>query len=352
MALPSSGPISLGAMATEFGDAQPNSLSEYYRNGALVKDYMQGPGITIPTSGAVSLGQFYGAVGVTPTGYATLGGTIDGLRFVDEINYRRSATLPTQSTEWGGGNSSTSGYVAGESASNATQYVSALRFSPETTLSISATASAGRTCAAANSTTHIYWAGGWQGAINSIVNIIDGLVFSNESRVTAGAMAAAKHRHGAFNSSTTAYWPGGLNSTGNISYHDTMVFSTLSKSFIAGLTPRRNLCAFNSTTSGYTSPGNTDPGSGTVIPNITSYLRFATNSQGNTGFVLSVARNWSGAYNSTEKGYICGGRDTSSNARDEIDAMSFTTETSTGLTTRLASTRGTGVAGFQSGGIL
>ena len=36
MTLPSSGTISLGQIATEFSDSQPNSMSEFYRNGSLV----------------------------------------------------------------------------------------------------------------------------------------------------------------------------------------------------------------------------------------------------------------------------------------------------------------------------
>ncbi len=36
MTLPSSGTISLGEIATEFSDSQPNSMSEFYRDGSLV----------------------------------------------------------------------------------------------------------------------------------------------------------------------------------------------------------------------------------------------------------------------------------------------------------------------------
>jgi len=38
MTLPSSGAISLGDIATEFGDTAPHSMSEFYRNGGLVPD--------------------------------------------------------------------------------------------------------------------------------------------------------------------------------------------------------------------------------------------------------------------------------------------------------------------------
>lgn len=49
MTLPASGPISLGDIATEFGGAAPHSISEYY-----------GAAAGVPTSGAISLGDFHG----------------------------------------------------------------------------------------------------------------------------------------------------------------------------------------------------------------------------------------------------------------------------------------------------
>jgi len=58
MALPSSGPISLQMLQDEFGGSNPISLSEYYRNGGLVP----GNNTNVPTSGAISLSNFYNAV--------------------------------------------------------------------------------------------------------------------------------------------------------------------------------------------------------------------------------------------------------------------------------------------------
>ena len=56
MALQGSGPISLANIQTEFGGSNPISLSEYYRNGAYVTSNNTG----VPTSGVISLNQFYG----------------------------------------------------------------------------------------------------------------------------------------------------------------------------------------------------------------------------------------------------------------------------------------------------
>ena len=54
MALPSSGAISIGDIATEFGGSAPHSLSEYYGKG------------NAPSSGAISIADdFYGTSNVT-----------------------------------------------------------------------------------------------------------------------------------------------------------------------------------------------------------------------------------------------------------------------------------------------
>jgi hypothetical protein len=58
MALQGSGTIKLSEIQTEFTGSNPISLSEYYRNGI----YVPSNNTNVPTSGAISLGQFYGAV--------------------------------------------------------------------------------------------------------------------------------------------------------------------------------------------------------------------------------------------------------------------------------------------------
>lgn len=59
MALPSSGAITLAQIQTEFGGASPISLSEYYKGGAYVGASDAAP--NVPASGAISVGNFYGA---------------------------------------------------------------------------------------------------------------------------------------------------------------------------------------------------------------------------------------------------------------------------------------------------
>ena len=58
MTLQSSGAISMSNIASEFGGSTPHSLSEYYRGGSLVPSHGNTTGI--PSSGQISISQFYG----------------------------------------------------------------------------------------------------------------------------------------------------------------------------------------------------------------------------------------------------------------------------------------------------
>lgn len=58
MALPNSGPLSLAQIQGEFGGASPVSMSSYYRGGPFVGNN----NTTVPTSGAISISNFYGTV--------------------------------------------------------------------------------------------------------------------------------------------------------------------------------------------------------------------------------------------------------------------------------------------------
>ena len=60
MALPTSGPLSLADIQTEFGGSNPISLSEYYAGGTYVPAGTSGTYGAVPTSGEISLRNFYG----------------------------------------------------------------------------------------------------------------------------------------------------------------------------------------------------------------------------------------------------------------------------------------------------
>ncbi len=64
MALPTSGRLTLGMVRAEFGGGVPARLSNYYRGGGRVPDTPANAGV--PTSGPISLSDFYGATAYTP----------------------------------------------------------------------------------------------------------------------------------------------------------------------------------------------------------------------------------------------------------------------------------------------
>lgn len=59
MAIPSSGTISFTNLQTEFGGSNPIGINEYYRGGGLVPN--SSSNTNVPTSGTISLSNFYGA---------------------------------------------------------------------------------------------------------------------------------------------------------------------------------------------------------------------------------------------------------------------------------------------------
>lgn len=69
MAIKTSGSLALSEIAAEFGDTSPFSLSEYYRGGENVPNVTQNN--AVPTSGTISIGNFYGAVNQWTTQWNT-----------------------------------------------------------------------------------------------------------------------------------------------------------------------------------------------------------------------------------------------------------------------------------------
>jgi hypothetical protein len=84
MALQTSGSISLDDIQAEFGGSNPISLSEYYRGGAYVPDTAANSGI--PTSGTISLDDFYGGDATPPAPT----GTFSAANFTSQTNRLRS----------------------------------------------------------------------------------------------------------------------------------------------------------------------------------------------------------------------------------------------------------------------
>ena len=67
MALQGSGAIKLSEIQTEFGGSNPISMSEYYRNGT----YVPSNNTDVPTSGEISMSDFYNGVAATVLTIAT-----------------------------------------------------------------------------------------------------------------------------------------------------------------------------------------------------------------------------------------------------------------------------------------
>lgn len=71
MALQSSGQIKLSEIATEFGGSEPHEMSEYYRDGS----YVGSNNSSVPTSGEISVSDFYDAVAQQPFSSSTTYGS-------------------------------------------------------------------------------------------------------------------------------------------------------------------------------------------------------------------------------------------------------------------------------------
>lgn len=72
MAIKTSGPLSITDIVAEFGGDPPHSLNEYYRGGGLVPE--SPVNANVPTSGAISIEDFYGSTNVLAVVYEIIGG--------------------------------------------------------------------------------------------------------------------------------------------------------------------------------------------------------------------------------------------------------------------------------------
>ena len=66
MTLPASGPLTLGDIQTEFGGSNPIAMNEYYAGGTYVAAGTSGTYGAVPSSGQISVQNFYGTSAVIP----------------------------------------------------------------------------------------------------------------------------------------------------------------------------------------------------------------------------------------------------------------------------------------------
>lgn len=101
MALPGPGvPLSMSQIQAEFGGANPIGLNEYYAGGGLVPPGTTGSYGAVPTSGTISIQNFYGTsnVAFSPDGGTSAGAPV-GL--INEAQLYASVTINcTVSAVW------------------------------------------------------------------------------------------------------------------------------------------------------------------------------------------------------------------------------------------------------------
>ena len=93
MALPGSGEITLAMIQTEFGGSNPAELNEYYRGGTYVPNISANN--AVPTSGTITLADFYGATAADlipdTVNWADISGATEG----DNANQTISGISPS-----------------------------------------------------------------------------------------------------------------------------------------------------------------------------------------------------------------------------------------------------------------
>jgi hypothetical protein len=135
MALPGSGALSLNDIQTEFGGSNPILITEYYRGGGLVPDIAANS--SVPTSGQISLSNFYNATnadyipaafditttsasGETPVSADSNQISITGINTSITLNFGTSNAAITHSGPGGSGFANVTVYVDGAAANNVT----------------------------------------------------------------------------------------------------------------------------------------------------------------------------------------------------------------------------------------
>ena len=108
MALPSSGPLTMADIQTEFGGSNPISLSEYYAGGSYVPAGTSGTYGAVPSSGAISIRNFYGTTKATVNFInVTVTSTTNGLAAEagyqiqsNGYDYKNQNDVYTQNIQW------------------------------------------------------------------------------------------------------------------------------------------------------------------------------------------------------------------------------------------------------------
>lgn len=98
MALPTSGPLTLQNIQTEFGGNNPISLNAYYAGGSRVPAGTTGTNGAVPTSGAISVNNFYGTTNVAQIVISSNTKNFNLLTALEETMFVNGSAIPIQVT--------------------------------------------------------------------------------------------------------------------------------------------------------------------------------------------------------------------------------------------------------------
>lgn len=336
MTLPTSGVISLGAIQNEFAGPYPISLSQYYAGGGLVPTDITGTNGAVPSSGTISLSNFYGVTNIIAAGYVGGGiesgggalSTINRFIFSTEAISTPTATLSSARRFLSATNSVTRGYFMGGQNSGGTpvaeidgiDFTSLAAINPAAVLSLSRYGYAG-----VSSSTTGYAMGGQTSS--AVTNEIDGIVFATEAAINPAAVLSFARLNGAgINSSTAGYIAGGgTGLTGSLEI-DGITFSDNTATNPAATLSATKMgpMGTNSTTKGYIMGGDNNAYPPVETSSIDSFV-FSNSTVAAVSAVLAEARATGAGVNSTTKGYVLGGTGAVSYST-EIDGILFSTE--------------------------
>lgn len=105
------GAVTFSNIQTEFGGANPISISEYYRGGANMlstQTTSATDGTAVATSGAIRIGTFRGLTKTVAGGYSNFGGNMTAVRF-GSLNATTNVTFDTDGTITGSVNGGSGG---------------------------------------------------------------------------------------------------------------------------------------------------------------------------------------------------------------------------------------------------
>jgi len=320
MALPSSGALSLLMIQGEFGGPTTNiAMNQYYAGGSYVPAGTSGNSGAIPSSGQISISQFYGSQSLIPKGYFAGGDAagntnrIDGIRFDTEAAINPAATLSQARQSAAGINSSARGFVGGGSLTNT---IDGIRFDTEAAINPAATLSQARQYVAGiNSSARGFFGGGLNPTLPTTAEWtkeIDGIRFDTEAAINPSA--------------------------------------ELQNAPNGRLFGRAQLMGFNSQTKGYFAGGKTR-GRAAGTTNVIDDFRFDTEACARISATLSQSIGSGGGVNSTARGFSGGGQTPSTTFINTITGIRFDTEAAVNPAATLSQARRFVNAGFQSGAL-